>query len=111
MTTFEAPRSPRTSRTRSSPTPQPRRRVKRKTINTIIWFVVLLALTAIVLYPRLWMVVLVVQAVERVRRQNTSLGPRELRLSTTSSRPLEGIGGHPALAVLHELAVPGRDGA
>ena len=37
-------------------TPQPRRRVKRKTVNTIIWFVVLLALTAIVLYPLVWLV-------------------------------------------------------
>jgi len=35
---------------------QPRRRVKRKTVNTIIWFVVLLALTAIVLYPLVWLV-------------------------------------------------------
>jgi multiple sugar transport system permease protein len=32
-----------------------RRRVKRKTINTIIWFVVLAALTAIVLYPLVWL--------------------------------------------------------
>jgi multiple sugar transport system permease protein len=34
---------------------QGRRRVKRKTINTIIWFVVLAALTAIVLYPLVWL--------------------------------------------------------
>jgi len=56
MTTFEAPRvevvenalEPGTST-------QPRRRVKRRTINTVIWFVVLLAFTAIVLYPLLWL--------------------------------------------------------
>ena len=53
MTTFEAPRvevvenalEPGTST-------QPRRRVKRRTINTVIWFVVLLAFTAIVLAVR-----------------------------------------------------------
>ncbi|GAA1059262.1 carbohydrate ABC transporter permease [Agromyces bracchium] len=35
--------------------PVERRRIKRKTINTIIWFVVLAALTAIVLYPLVWL--------------------------------------------------------
>ncbi|MGR0321227.1 carbohydrate ABC transporter permease [Agromyces sp. ZXT2-3] len=34
-----------------------RSRIKRKTINTIIWFVVLAALTAIVLYPLVWLFV------------------------------------------------------
>ncbi|MRX42254.1 carbohydrate ABC transporter permease [Agromyces kandeliae] len=38
------------------PAPE-RRRIKRKTINTIIWFVVLAALTAIVLYPLIWLFV------------------------------------------------------
>ena len=37
-------------------TPQsPRRRVKRKTWQTVIWFVVLLAITAVVLYPLVWL--------------------------------------------------------
>ncbi|MCS5716258.1 carbohydrate ABC transporter permease [Herbiconiux sp. CPCC 205716] len=37
--------------------PQPRRRrPKRKTVSTVIWFVVLLALTAIILYPLVWLV-------------------------------------------------------
>jgi multiple sugar transport system permease protein len=37
--------------------PKPsRRRIKRKTVNTIIWFVVLLAITAIILYPLVWLV-------------------------------------------------------
>jgi multiple sugar transport system permease protein len=35
--------------------PTGRRRVKRKTVNTIIWFVVLAGLTAIVLYPLVWL--------------------------------------------------------
>ena len=35
--------------------PAPRRRVKRKTWQTIIWFVVLIVLAAVVLYPLLWL--------------------------------------------------------
>ncbi|GAA1925030.1 carbohydrate ABC transporter permease [Microbacterium aoyamense] len=33
----------------------PRRKVKRKTWQTIIWFVVLLVITAVVLYPLVWL--------------------------------------------------------
>jgi multiple sugar transport system permease protein len=54
MTTFEAPRV-EVVENALEPTTQPRRRVKRKTVNTMIWFVVLLALTAIVLYPLVWL--------------------------------------------------------
>ncbi len=35
--------------------PPRRRRMKRSSVNTIIWFVVLLAFTAIVLYPLVWL--------------------------------------------------------
>lgn len=35
--------------------PAPRRRVKRKTWQTVIWFVALLLLTAVVLYPLVWL--------------------------------------------------------
>ncbi|APH44039.1 sugar ABC transporter permease [Microbacterium sp. 1.5R] len=35
--------------------PAPRRRIKRKTWQTVIWFIGLLALTAVVLYPLLWL--------------------------------------------------------
>ncbi|SFS13944.1 multiple sugar transport system permease protein [Microbacterium sp. cf046] len=39
-----------------APTPgPPRRRVKRKTWQTVVWFVVLIALTAVVLYPLVWL--------------------------------------------------------
>ena len=55
MTTFEAPRIEAIESV-LEPTPPPRRRMKRKTVNTIIWFVVLLAFTAIVLYPLIWLV-------------------------------------------------------
>lgn len=34
---------------------QPRRRVKRKTWQTVIWFAVLLVVTAVVLYPLVWL--------------------------------------------------------
>lgn len=36
-------------------TPTRRRRVKRKTWQTVIWMVVLLAITAVVLYPLVWL--------------------------------------------------------
>ena len=56
MTTFEAPRVEVVENAlEPDVAPQPRRRVKRRTINTVIWFVVLLALTAIVLYPLVWL--------------------------------------------------------
>ncbi|MFE1646914.1 carbohydrate ABC transporter permease [Microbacterium sp. P01] len=35
--------------------PTPRRRVKRRTWQTVIWLVVLLAITAVVLYPLVWL--------------------------------------------------------
>ena len=39
----------------ATPDATPRRKVKRKTWQTVIWFVVLLAITAIVLYPLVWL--------------------------------------------------------
>ncbi|MDQ0895172.1 carbohydrate ABC transporter permease [Agromyces ramosus] len=57
MTTFEAPRVEVVENALEPDSQiQPRRRVKRKTVNTLIWFVVLLAMTAIVLYPLVWLV-------------------------------------------------------
>jgi multiple sugar transport system permease protein len=55
MTTFEAPRVEVVENALEPETAEPRRRVKRKTINTIIWFVALLVLVAIVLYPLVWL--------------------------------------------------------
>lgn len=40
---------------KNAPAPQPRARVKRKTWQTVIWFVVLLVVTAVVLYPLVWL--------------------------------------------------------
>ena len=40
-----------------TPTGRSRRRIKRKTWQTVIWFVVLIALTAVVLYPLVWLFV------------------------------------------------------
>lgn len=39
----------------AAPPAPARRRIKRKTWQTIIWFVALLALTAVVLYPLIWL--------------------------------------------------------
>ena len=39
----------------AAPHPSPAPRVKRKTWQTVIWFVVLLAITAVVLYPLVWL--------------------------------------------------------
>jgi multiple sugar transport system permease protein len=36
---------------------EPRRRIKRKTWQTVVWFVVLIAITAVVLYPLVWLLV------------------------------------------------------
>lgn len=56
MTTFEAPRVEVVENALEPADQQPRRRrVKRRTVNTVIWFVVLLVLTAIVLYPLVWL--------------------------------------------------------
>lgn len=55
MTTFEAPRVEVVENALEPDTSQPRRRIKRKTVNTVIWFVALLVLVAIVLYPLVWL--------------------------------------------------------
>ncbi|KQM82683.1 carbohydrate ABC transporter permease [Agromyces sp. Leaf222] len=54
MSTIEVPRAEFLEISTEPNTPR-RRRIKRKTVNTIIWMIVLLALTAIVLYPLVWM--------------------------------------------------------
>ena len=58
MTT--SPTSPLTSEAifaeqQTTPMPPARRRVKRKTWQTIIWFAVLIVITAVVLYPLVWL--------------------------------------------------------
>jgi len=40
---------------KSTPAKSPRRRVKRATWQTVVWFIVLIALTAVVLYPLVWL--------------------------------------------------------
>jgi multiple sugar transport system permease protein len=57
MSITEAPRA-EFLEVATEPAPQQgRRRVKRKTVNTVIWFIALLLLTALVLYPLVWLVV------------------------------------------------------
>ncbi|MFE5672219.1 carbohydrate ABC transporter permease [Agromyces sp. NPDC056523] len=70
-----------------------RRRVKRKTINTVIWFVVLLALTAIVLYPLIWMTFATFKPSSEFG-QNPGLLPDQPTIDNYF-KVLEGIGGVP----------------
>lgn len=53
--TFETPRGEILENQLAPDRPAPRRRMKRRTVQTIIWFVVLIALTALVLYPLVWL--------------------------------------------------------
>ncbi len=74
--------------------PQPRRRrVKRKTVNTIIWFVALLALTAVVLYPLVWLVFSTFKPSSEFG-QNPGLIPANPTIDNYV-KVVEGIGGTP----------------
>ena len=94
MTTFEAPRVEVIENAlEPDSTPQPRRRVKRKTVNTIIWFVALLALTAIVLYPLVWLVFSTFKPSSEFG-QNPGLIPENPTIDNYF-KVVEGIGGTP----------------
>jgi multiple sugar transport system permease protein len=92
MTTFEAPRVEVVENALEAP-PQPRRRVKRKTVNTIIWFVVLLALTAVVLYPLVWLLFATFKPSSEFG-QNPGLIPENPTIDNYF-KVVEGIGGTP----------------
>ncbi|WP_353808993.1 carbohydrate ABC transporter permease [Agromyces sp. SYSU T00194] len=73
--------------------PQPRRRIKRKTVNTLIWFVVLAILTIIVLYPMVWLFV-------STFKPNAEFGQNQALLPENPTvdnyvKVLEGIAGVP----------------
>ncbi|GLI26232.1 sugar ABC transporter permease [Agromyces rhizosphaerae] len=72
---------------------QPRRKVKRKTWQTIIWFVVLIALTALVLYPLVWLFFATFKPNAEFG-QNTGLIP-ENPTGENYLKVLEGIAGVP----------------
>ncbi|GAA2044345.1 carbohydrate ABC transporter permease [Agromyces tropicus] len=74
------------------PTP-PRRRIKRKTVNTIIWFVVLAALTAVVLYPLVWLFIATFKPSSEFG-QNPGLIPDDPTIENYF-KVLEGIAGVP----------------
>ncbi len=93
MTTFEAPRVEVIENALEPAAPQPRRRVKRKTINTIIWFVALLALTAIVLYPLVWLLFATFKPSSEFG-QNPGLIPENPSFDNYI-KVVEGIGGTP----------------
>ncbi|CAL4860991.1 carbohydrate ABC transporter permease [Microbacterium sp. MM2322] len=73
----------------------PRRRVKRKTWQTIIWLVVLLALTALVLYPLVWLAVSTLKPNSEFG-QNSGLIPNSPSLDNYT-KVFEGIAGVPLL--------------
>ncbi|MGR0220731.1 carbohydrate ABC transporter permease [Agromyces sp. ZXT2-6] len=72
---------------------QGRRRIKRKTVNTIIWFVVLAALTAIVLYPLVWLLFATFKPSSEFG-QNPGLVPDDPTIDNYF-KVLEGIAGTP----------------
>ena len=74
--------------------PAPRRRtIKRKTVNTIIWFVVLASITAVILYPLLWLVVSSFKPSSEFG-QNPGLIPDNPTINNYI-KVVEGIGGIP----------------
>ena len=71
----------------------PRRRVKRKTWQTVIWLVVLLAITAVVLYPLVWLLLSTFKPNSEFG-QNTGLLPENWYFGNYA-KVMEGIAGVP----------------
>lgn len=92
-TTTDVPRAEFFEATVEPQPTQGRRRVKRKTVNTIIWFVALLALTAIVLYPLVWLVFASFKPSSEFG-QNPGLIPENPTVDNYL-KVIEGIGGTP----------------
>ncbi|NYD67038.1 carbohydrate ABC transporter permease [Agromyces atrinae] len=91
MSTIEVPRA---ELLEVSAQPKPKRRApKRKTINTIIWFVALTALTLIVLYPLFWLFLSTFKPSGEFG-QNPGLIPNNPTIDNYI-KVLEGIGGTP----------------
>jgi multiple sugar transport system permease protein len=92
MSTIEVPRA---EFLEGSLEPQPKRRprMKRKTVNTIIWFVVLLAITAVILYPLIWLVFSTFKPSSEFG-QNPGLIPNSPTIDNYL-KVFEGIGGTP----------------
>jgi multiple sugar transport system permease protein len=92
MSTTESPRAELLGATVLPPAPD-RRRVNRKTVNTVIWFVALLALTAILLYPLVWLVFATFKPSSEFG-QNPGLFPESPTVDNYI-KVIEGIGGIP----------------
>ena len=92
MSTIEVPRAEFLEVATESRPPR-RRRIKRKTVNTIIWFVVLLAITAVILYPLVWLVFSTFKPSSEFG-QNPGLIPDNPTVDNYF-KVLEGIGGTP----------------
>jgi multiple sugar transport system permease protein len=79
---------------KTSTTPRaPRRRVKRKTWQTAIWFVVLITITAVVLYPLVWLLFSTFKPNSEFG-QNMGLLPNSPTLDNYA-KVMEGIAGVP----------------
>ncbi|NQX28044.1 carbohydrate ABC transporter permease [Microbacteriaceae bacterium VKM Ac-2854] len=75
------------------PAPLEKRRIKRKTWQTVIWFIALIALTAVVLYPLLWLFISTFKPNSEFG-QNPGLFPQNPTIDNYF-KVAEGIGGVP----------------
>ncbi|MGY4859409.1 carbohydrate ABC transporter permease [Cryobacterium sp. AP23] len=91
MSTIEVDQA-ETLQVQTQPAPR-RRQMKRKTVYTIIWFVVLVAITAVILYPLLWLVVSSFKPSSEFG-QNPGLIPDNPTINNYL-KVVEGIGGIP----------------
>ncbi|WP_029150448.1 carbohydrate ABC transporter permease [Microbacterium indicum] len=73
--------------------PAPRRRVKRRTWQTVVWFVVLIAITCVVLYPLVWLLLSTFKPNAEFG-QNQGLLPQSPTIQNYLT-VMEGIGGVP----------------
>lgn len=93
VTTSGAASTPVFALQQTTPLPPTRRRVKRKTWQTVVWAVVLLALTAIVLYPLVWLLLATFKPNAEFG-QNMGLLPNSPTLDNYA-KVMEGIAGVP----------------
>jgi multiple sugar transport system permease protein len=92
MSTIETPRAELLEAGMIPPARKPRQ-VKRKTVNTVIWLVVMLILTAVILYPLVWLLFATFKPSSEFG-QNPGLIPESPTIDNYI-KVVEGIGGIP----------------
>jgi multiple sugar transport system permease protein len=92
MSTVEVPRAELLEASTTPPAPE-RRRIKRTTVSTIIWFAALSILTIIILYPLVWLVFSTFKPSSEFG-QNPGLFPERPTIDNYV-KVVEGIGGIP----------------